>query len=386
MLTNPWVLRNFLFVFLLSSSAFGSDVKEWNFLIFINGVNNLDDYGAININQMEEVGSNENMNIIVQWGSLARPSVDRLVIRKDNNTNRVTSPVVQRLGKADMGDWRNLVSFARWAQDNYPARRTFLVIWNHGTGWHIKRGFQPRDISSDERTGNSITTEQLGQAMREISSALGKKIDIYASDACLMGMVEVADEMSDSVDYFIGSQDLEPGDGWPYNTFLKAWKPEMSPKEISQLLTKEYLAAYQDGMYGSRKVTLSAYDLSKIHLYRDAVRAVGAELSQLSASDLQSIKKEADVTKNFIFGYLDMKDFMNRISKLNFAVSSAAVFQQAHDEFVIANEQNQDDQTHGVSIWIPIEKSEYSNYKKRYEKLVFNQHTQWLDFVRKLYP
>ena len=65
-----------------------------------------------------------------------------------------------------------------------------------------------KDISFDDRTGHSIKTEELGQAMQEIASRLGHKVDIYASDACLMGMVEVADQMKASVDYFIGSQDF----------------------------------------------------------------------------------------------------------------------------------------------------------------------------------
>lgn len=60
-----------LFVVLVSHCAFAAPAaeKEWNFLIFMNGVNSLDSYTVSNLKQMEAVGSNDKMNILVQWGT-----------------------------------------------------------------------------------------------------------------------------------------------------------------------------------------------------------------------------------------------------------------------------------------------------------------------------
>ncbi|HWU42127.1 MAG TPA: clostripain-related cysteine peptidase, partial [Bdellovibrio sp.] len=126
-----------LFLFLGATSQAAEPMKEWNFLVFINGVNNLDSYGAQNINQMETVGSTDKMNILVQWGSWANPNVTRLLVQKDDDTSKVTSPVVQSLGGTDMGDWKELVRFVEWANQNYPAKHYFIVVWDHGNGWHL---------------------------------------------------------------------------------------------------------------------------------------------------------------------------------------------------------------------------------------------------------
>ena len=151
-------------------------MKEWNFLVFINGKNSLDSFGPMNINQMEQVGSNDNMNIIVEWGSTRNPGVKRLLVQKDNNTSDVTSPVVQNLGNVDMGDYKELVRFVDWANQNYPAKKYFIVVWNHGNGWHFtgaNNNGAPtiQDISYDDQTGNKITTEQLDRKSTRLNSS-----------------------------------------------------------------------------------------------------------------------------------------------------------------------------------------------------------------------
>ena len=37
----------------------GKELKEWTALLFLNGHNNLDEFGEMNLNQIEEVGSSE---------------------------------------------------------------------------------------------------------------------------------------------------------------------------------------------------------------------------------------------------------------------------------------------------------------------------------------
>src|SRR6185312_17425586 len=216
--------------------------KDWTFLVYINGHNNLDSYGAQNIKSMEQVGSSDKLNIVVQWASLANNDTRRLLIQKDTTGSQdVTSPVVQSLPRVDMGNYHSLVDFVKWGAQNYPAKHYFVAVWDHGNGWHLQSmggNMHANDISWDDDSGNNITTEQLGQAMGEIATAIGHKVDIYGSDACLMAMAEVAGEMKDSVSVFVGSQETEPGAGWPYATFLADWEnnPSMSAQQIGATL------------------------------------------------------------------------------------------------------------------------------------------------------
>ena len=125
-----------IFTFLISLAAFpGSanagteqQIKDWTFLVFINGHNNLDSFGAMNIKQMEEVGSNDKMNIVVQWASLSNGNTKRLYVQKSTNPNAVTSPVVQDMAPVDMGDYNELVKFVEWGAKNYPAKHYFVAV------------------------------------------------------------------------------------------------------------------------------------------------------------------------------------------------------------------------------------------------------------------
>ncbi len=242
------LLASLLALSLGSLSARAAAEKEWSFLLYLNGNNNLDSFGKLNINQMEAVGSSDKVNLVVQWASIENGDVRRLLVQKDNDMNNVTSPVVQNMGQVDMGDPKSLLDFIKWGMTTYPAKHYFVAVWDHGSGWHARslRGtVHATDISWDDNTGHSITTKQLGGVINDASKFLGRKIDIYGSDACLMGMAEVAGEMKDSVSYFVGSQDLEPGAGWPYTDFLAPLvaNPAMSAKDFCALLTTAYAAS-----------------------------------------------------------------------------------------------------------------------------------------------
>ena len=118
---------------------------------------------------MEKVGSTKDVNVVVQWASLDNGNTQRLFVTQDSSPE-VKSLVVEDLPAVDMGDYRNLVEFVRWGAKNYPAKKYFVDVWNHGSGWHNlmaggrSGGITISDISYDDKTGNVITTEQLGQA------------------------------------------------------------------------------------------------------------------------------------------------------------------------------------------------------------------------------
>jgi hypothetical protein len=364
--------------------------KEWNFLVFLNGVNNLDRFGKMNINQMEEIGSTDKMNILVQWGSYSNSNTSRLLIQKDSDKTKVTSPIVQNLGNVDMGDYKELVRFVDWAHQNYPAKKYFIAVWNHGSGWNFvdSTTIRPSDISYDDRTGNHMTTEQLGLAMKESAKIIGHKVDIYASDACLMGMVEVGSEMAESVQYFLGSQNYEPGEGWPYANFLSKWDAQidsMTAKDVVTLHAKEYLAAYsKGGVYRASEVTMSAYDLGQTANYESAIRGVSNYLKNLSSADLSKAQSSLSATKQFGDSeFFDVIDYVNQLEKSGLRSSSFQNLRQAQQSYVVANEQNQDNKTTGVSIWVS-KGSGYSKDGNRYANLRFNQTAQWSDFLKAL--
>ncbi|MNL21783.1 Clostripain family protein [compost metagenome] len=200
-----------------------------------------------------------------------------------------------------------------------------------------------------------------------------------------MGMVEVASQMQDSVSYFLGSQDNEPGEGWPYAHFLRQWAPkvdQLSAKEVAQLHAKEYLTAYSPGgVYRTSEVTMSAFDLSKISAYESAIRGVSTYLQGLNSADLTKARQAVSATKQFGYAsFYDIVDYLSQLEKKGLSNPSFSALRQAHHDFVIANEQNQDQNTYGVSVWIATGYS-YKSDAARYNALEFNKNSQWGSFL-----
>ncbi len=377
---------------LVPATARAQEMKEWTLLVFMNGFNNLDDFGAEDLNEMEAVGSTDDINVVVQWASLARRDVRRVFVTQDNKPQQVTSLELQNLGQVDMGDAKTLVDFIQWGVENFPAKRYFIDVWNHGSGWHR---VQLSDISFDDLSGHHITTEQLGQAMSESARLIGHKVDLYGSDACLMGMVEVASELSDSVDIFVGAEEVEPLAGWPYDAFLREWakNPKMETREVAKILTYEYMRSYVNGDEDAAEVTLSAFDLKRMPQLQDAFRAFSSQVLALGAEGIQDAAKRGRETLTFYDSdYADLGDFLlqlerssNRELQLPEFRSAVAGLRRELTQFVVANDTTAEfARAQGAAFWLPYTGHQLDGHGTRYAELRFNRATDWLPALRKL--
>lgn len=378
------------------ANAHSQPEKEWTFLIYLNGNNSLDSFGAQNLSQMEKVGSTDQINIVVQWASLASKKVERLYIQKGNDPSKITSPVIQDLGSVDMGDWKTLEQFIQWGVAAYPAQHYFINVWDHGSGWHDIRSMsmfpmalRPMDISWDDNTGHSITTQELGQVMADATKFIGHKVDIYGSDACLMAMAEVAEQMSGSVGVFVGSEETEPGAGWPYDTFLKRWvaNSSMTAEQVGAALVNEYAKSYEGGSNGTEEVTFSAFNLDKMGELNQAVALLGEKLSTLDKAARAQIVSGIGNTQTFTDSdYGDLGDFANAIDQAKIPeldAKSIANVKQAIQDFVIANGVTpRYSKAMGVSIWLPADLDTYNSYADKYHMLKFQSVTKWGDALR----
>ncbi len=213
------------------------------------------------------------------------------------------------LGETDSGDPNVLLDFVTWAASTYKAERYALVLWNHGGGWKpsdldqiaqqvgaknytareasvrasspLRRAFfrtsieqvfelpssLEREICSDDGTAHSLDTIELGKVLGIIQETLEQPLDLLGMDACLMNNLEVAYQVAPNVSYLVASEDLEPNDGWPYDTILQKLvdKPDMTPAELGTVVVEEYLKSYEDFVAsGDSNVTQAAVDLSAI--------------------------------------------------------------------------------------------------------------------------
>src|SRR5439155_23066082 len=189
------------------------------------------------------VGSTSRVNIVVQFDRAAGynsqygdwTDTKRFLVQA--GMTPTSGAALSDLGEVDMADPASLVSFVTWGAAAYPARHYFLDLWDHGLGW--------QGIILDENPNAYMTTAQLGTALSQIRTSLGRPVDIVGLDACRMTL-EIMDEIQPSADYFVGSQKDEPLAGWPYDTFLTAVvaAPVMTPVQVGTWLTTAYIASY----------------------------------------------------------------------------------------------------------------------------------------------
>jgi hypothetical protein len=358
---------------------FNKAQAEWTIMVFVNGKNNLETYALKDMNEMEMIGSTDKVNIVTEVGRIAGyasndgdwKTARRYLVKKDNDINKITSPILADLGKVDMGDYKHLVEFTNWAKTAYPAKRYMLIVWNHGAGWIKSRMEVTKGISYDDETGNHITTPQFGMAMKAIG-----KIDVIGTDACLMQMPEVNYEIKDYVDYIVASEETEPGDGYTYNLMLGPLvaKPTMLGAELGKLAVDGYA-----DHYGTQDHTQSLVLASAMNGLVPQVNTFVA--AAMAANEKALIKTAMSGTQ--AYAYAENKDLWHFLSlygasSKNANVKAAAKALQTYitGTLVLHNRTNANySDSHGIAIYMP----NYTN--SSYSALAWAKASQWDEFI-----
>jgi len=232
-----------LILALLLALAFPAAAESWTVLVYLAADNNLWQNAVQDINDMESVAIPANLNLIVQSdmpSDSPYPGGQRRRIQQDNSP-LITSPLLQNLGSINSGDPQTLNSFINWGFQHYPASRKMVVIWGHGDNWF--KSDTPKWICPDDGAQSliSVADGELKAALEDIP-----RLDILLFDACSMQSVEVLAEVMDVADYVVGSAELVPAAGFPYQTMIPLFA-ENSVEEISALIPQKYLESYEPG-------------------------------------------------------------------------------------------------------------------------------------------
>jgi hypothetical protein len=260
---------------------------EWTVMVYMAGNNSLSDAAGADLVEMQKVGSTDDVQVRVFVKQADGGGARRLLVTKGGEDD------VEELGDVDSGDPQAVVDFARWAAARSPAERYALVLWNHGGGWRPSqmdavasevRGEEPRgrrqgeanrratqplawslftttvrkvaelptrgerEICSDDGSGHSLDTIELGRVLRALRRDLDQPIDLLGMDACLMSNLEVAYEVREEAKAIVASEELEPGAGWPYHDILARLtsKPAADPDALGDTIVDRYIESYRD--------------------------------------------------------------------------------------------------------------------------------------------
>jgi hypothetical protein len=205
---------------------------QWTVLVFMNGDNDLEEWALGDMNELEQVGSTDDVNLIVQLDrspDYSRLDGDwtgtrRFRAEKDSSSRSIGSPVLEDLGETDAGDPSTVIDFAEWGIQRFPADHYMLILWDHGWGWSVRAdgtSALQKGISWDESTDSDISPAagELLEIVDAVDARIGGKLDVLGMDACTMANWEIAQQLRDDVNVYLASQDYEDSDGYDYTGF-----------------------------------------------------------------------------------------------------------------------------------------------------------------------
>jgi hypothetical protein len=399
---------------------------KWTFIVYLAGDNNLSDAGERDLGEMREVGSTEQVNVVVEFDRIGSDhETRRYLIQRDGIDERVESQ-----GETDCGDPKVLLKFIKWAAEEYPAERYALILWNHGGGWEpaevdriakamgtldytkaegterksssLGRAFfrttwkkimslqtvQERAICSDDGSGHSLDTIELGKVLEQTVETLGQPLDLLGMDACLMSNLEVAYQARPFVRYIVASEENEPNNGWPYDRVLRylVEHPDAETADLAKHIVREYVDSYTEIAY-SGPVTQSALDLSQVDVLTEPLDSLSDALVPRIGDAKREIGEALyNTSANFWRGTLwDIAHFCAELAAetddddtRQAALAVKAALQPESSAFVVAEAHHGDkvDQCGGTTIYLPPRiLHKVSRY---YDELDYAQAHRWL--------
>ena len=286
-------------------------------------------------------------------------------------------------GEGSMGDAATLSEFLSYGLAEYPADRTVAILWDHGAG---SEGGICFDETADD---DGLTIVEIDNALQQVQQSVPDfHIDIFGSDACMMATYEMAAMLSGyPIDYYVASEELEPGTGWYYTGWLEmlAENPTMSDEDLCGAIIETYidqgLALAPDDY-----LTLSAVSLADMAPLKSSMEKFASVMNgKIQDNDLASIRRGR--SRLYTFGSFDdgSWDMVDLGAMLNvyaqFDPDAAAEVRRSLSRAVILSRQTDNlDPCCGLSVLIPQDTAnDFEEYKEGFS--ISGVIPNWVGFV-----
>ncbi len=365
-----------------------SDSAKWTIIGYLDGNNDLDNsqnntsYVISDIHEMEEIGSTDDVQVIVMLGCLKTGGLCKYYHIEQHTSempDSVSSTVLEDMGTKDMSDPTSLKDFVKYCVDNYPAEHYMLVIDDHGGGW--------RGACVDEQNGAGDM-----MTLPEIRSALtysdAPKFDIIVFHACLMSMVEVAYELKGCSNYMAACQFTMPMESvLGSQEWLGGLKqdPDLSAYELGQNIVD---AVYNAGQNKGKLIHMALTDLSKVTDLSANIATLGNHLITETGdywSEVSHAWGETHYTQYDDEAFVDLREFVKKVLQEDHLKENLLISADANTVIDAVNAAVPYTKTNvagltrgGLCIHFPFRESDFDS--ANYVKTAFRA-TNWHNFL-----
>ncbi|MGN0166885.1 MAG: clostripain-related cysteine peptidase [Acetatifactor sp.] len=241
-------------------------------------------FATIDLGEMMEVQLPENVNVVIQTGGAAVWQNEYVDSHKLQRWlyNSEGLQLLEEQETDNMGDAQTLYDFLNFANTNYPADKVAVTFWNHGGGSVSGAAFD------EIHALDSLDLAEMYQAFDAVwpADAENPALELVGFDTCLMATVDVAAIFQNFSKYLVGSEEVEPGNGWYYTGWLGALaeNPDMNGEELGIAICNTYYEGCE-AVGTQDQTTLSVTDLTKLTPLLEAYESFGQEAFLAASED-----------------------------------------------------------------------------------------------------
>jgi hypothetical protein len=293
----------------------GNDTADWTVMYYLCCENHVSYEADTIVNNLAKIGSSDNLNIIVLKDGDQNGDSVLYYIEEDNARN-----LNEEFGwpdEIDMGDPNTITSFIDLVKNNYSAKHyAFLILSDMGSGW--------QGICHDTRAPDKgiplISIPTFANALKNVTDDGEDKIDVIVLMPCVMGMFEVAYEISPYVKYLVASEEhmleeLDKGPEYVLQYVQSTWNlrnnTDMTPEEFASSIINyynpcdfpmwvfySYMVLVKKGEYSRFIQLLSDFLTRRINKLRNPNLHIVSLHTTLSAIKLSNIQAAAEAIDN----------------------------------------------------------------------------------------
>lgn len=302
----------------------------------------------------EKIGSNEDVNIVMQIGLINSHKYDNNYawygVRRYYIKNP-TSYLIKDLGKNNMADPSNLYEFIKWGIENYTAEKYILVLSDHGSNFI---GCMT-DLSLNVPYIMGIP--EMIESINSAGENLGCEIDALVMDMCYMNSVEIVYELAqhhkNTVKSMVTYINHAPLEGLPYDKFISLVTKYSAINDLNLFLKH---------LIEDLNLSLTAYEIT--HKKLEIVKTLFNDFaySYICSKDPYD-QSVTDLIKNIT----PENKFFNFIKNINDTLSSTIIY---------SNENFQ-----GINRSIEITSTDITSLISFYFKLSFAKNNYWINLL-----